>query len=215
MGYVYFSMPKELVLKFKAKANIKNFIETGTYKGGTAFWAAENFENVITIEIDPEISKATASRSDCPKNIQFLVGNSKDVLPQAVKTLKGRSLFWLDGHWCNVSEFGKEDECPILDEIHAIAHLQDAIILIDDARAFQGPLPPPHNSELWPRVDEIIVLLKKLFPNHFCTISDDVIYCIPPDLRPVFDEDWIKNYYRRFASKKIGIPRFVKKLFNS
>src|SRR3981081_198889 len=98
MGYVNFSMPREIVLKFKEKAAIKNFVETGTFKGNTSFWAAVHFEKVYTIEIDPAISKSTASRPDCPKNIDFKIGNSKDVLPKLIDQLKGRSIFWLDGH---------------------------------------------------------------------------------------------------------------------
>ena len=107
MGYVNFSMPRDIVLKFKEKAAIKNFVETGTYKGNTSFWAASQFEKVYTIEIDPAISGATAARPDRPENIEFLVGNSKDVLPQLVEKLEGRSIFWLDGHWCNVTDIGK------------------------------------------------------------------------------------------------------------
>lgn len=208
MGYVSFSMPREIVLAFKEKGGIENFIETGTFRGGTSFWAAAHFKKVYTIEIDPEISKTTASQPNCPENIDFFVGNSKDVLPELISKIKGRSVFWLDGHWCNVSEFGKEDECPLMDELKAAAVLQDALILIDDARAFLGPIPPPHNSSLWPRIDDIILLSKQLFPLHKITICDDVIYCIPPDLQPVFDNDWVSKYQQRFGVK----PSFLQKL---
>ncbi len=44
MGYVQFSMPRNLVTKFQQSGNLKNFIETGTFKGATAFWAAGVFE---------------------------------------------------------------------------------------------------------------------------------------------------------------------------
>jgi hypothetical protein len=211
MGYISFSMPKEIVLKFKQKGAIKNFVETGTFKGGTSFWAAEHFDKVLTIEIDPEISKSTASKPDCPKNISFYIGNSRDVLPTICKELKGRSIFWLDGHWCNVSSLGKEDECPLLDELKAIQNLKDAVILIDDARAFLGPLPPPHDNSQWPRVDEIFLLLKKLFPGNMVTIADDVIYCIPLDLIDIFSEDWISNFNRRFGKNKSLLGKLVDK----
>jgi len=204
MGIVNFSMPRDIVLKFKETAGIKNFVETGTYKGGTSFWAASHFDKVYTIEIDPEISKETSSRQDCPKNIDFFIGNSKDVLPGLVKLLEGRTLFWLDGHWCNVTDFGKDMECPLINELKAIENLKDAIILIDDARAFLGPLPPPHDSSQWPRIDEIFLLLKKQFPNSLVTLADDVIYCIPHDLIQVFDRDWVDNFEMRFHQLKKG-----------
>ncbi|RFM26491.1 class I SAM-dependent methyltransferase [Deminuibacter soli] len=205
MGYISFSMPREIVLQFKDKGNIRNFIETGTYQGGTSFWAARHFEQVATVEIDPAISKATASKPDCPANIRFYVGNSKDVLPEMVKPLTGRSIFWLDGHWCNVTEMGKDMECPLMDEIRALAHLKDAVILIDDARAFLGPLPPPHNNADWPRIDEVFALLKQQYPDNLVTIADDVIYCIPPDLIGVYDADYVAQFERRFGQKNTGL----------
>jgi hypothetical protein len=211
MGYVSFSMPREIVLKFREKGGIRNFVETGTFQGGTTFWAANHFDEVFTIEIDPAISKVTASRPDRPENIQFLIGNSKDVLPKVAEKLQGRSLFWLDGHWCNVTELGKDTECPLMDELKALEKLKDAVILIDDARAFLGPLPPPHDNTLWPRIDEIFLLLKKQFPDNLVTIADDVIYCLPPDLISVYDEDWISNYNKRFVPPPAA-PGLVKKI---
>jgi hypothetical protein len=207
MGYVNFSMPKEIVLKFKEKAGIKNFVETGTFRVNSCFWAAGHFEKVYTIEIDPNISRETASRPDCPKNIEFLIGNSKDVLPGVIEKLKGRSLFWLDGHWCNVSDLGKDMECPLMDELKAAQHLKDAVILIDDARAFLGPMLPPHDNTQWPRIDEIFLLLKKQFPDNFITVADDVIYSIPPDMIEIFDKDWITQFKKRFDQ-----PGFIKRL---
>lgn len=208
MGFINFSMPKGIVKAFKAAGGIKNFVETGTYKGGTSFWAAEIFEKVYTIEIDPERSRLTAADPNSKPNIEYFVGNSSDVLPQLVPRLQGRSLFWLDGHWCNTSVEGMEMECPLMDELKALAPLQDAVILIDDARAFLGPLPPPHKKEHWPRVDEIFYFFHEQFPLHLVTIADDVIYAIPYDLIEVYEKDYIRKFPIRF-----GAPRpFYKKV---
>lgn len=216
MGYVSFSIPKDIVLQFKDKGKLKNFIETGTYKGGTCFWAGQHFENVYTIEIDPAISKATSEKPDCPANIKFYVGNSKDVLPHLVTEIKGASLFWLDGHWCNVTEMGKDMECPLIDEIKALKDFGDSVILIDDARAFLGPLPPPHDNSQWPRIDEIFLLLKKQFPTNLVTITDDVIYCVPPHLIDLFNENWIRNFPLRFGAASSSIfGRISRSIFSA
>ena len=212
MGYVNFSMPREIVLKFKERGNIQNFVETGTFRGNTSFWAARHFAHVYTIEIDPEISRETSSKPDCPANIKFLVGNSKDVLPGIVDQLQGPSIFWLDGHWCNVTELGKEMECPLVDELIALRNLTDAVILIDDARAFLGPLPPPHDKTQWPRIDELFLLLKKQFPQNLVTIADDVIYCLPPSMIDLFDADWIGQFDKRFGSDQGLFNRLLNKL---
>jgi hypothetical protein len=69
-------------------------------------------------------------------------------------------------------------------------------------------LPPPHNSESWPRIDEIIVFLKNKFPDSIIKIAEDVIYCIPSDLIHVFDNNWRKNYVRRYVPIKPFWGRF-------
>jgi hypothetical protein len=210
MGYIEFSMPREIVLRFRDKGRIKYFVETGTYRGNTSFWAAQHFEKVFTIEIDPEISRETASRADRPSNIEFLVGNSRDILPQVIKQLNGSAVFWLDGHWCNVTELGKDMECPLIEELHTLRTLKDSVILIDDARAFLGPLPPPHDNTQWPRVDEIFLLLKSQYPANLVTIADDVIYCLPPGLVSVYDEDYVRQFRRRYEER----PGIIKRVWN-
>jgi hypothetical protein len=200
MGVITFSIPKELVAQIARDITFSNFVETGTFQGGTCFWAASHFKKVFTIEIDPVQSKATASKPGCPENIEFLVGNSKDVLPQLAQKLEGRSFFWLDGHWCGGG--GKEEECPLMLEVEAISDLKDAVIFIDDARCFFGPLPEPHIADHWPRIDEIFYKLHSLFPDHFITIQDDVIMSVPPDVAKIINADWKQKYYARFHSEQ-------------
>ena len=79
-----------------------------------------------------------------------------------------------------------------------------------DARAFLGPMPPPHDNTQWPRIDEIFLILKEQFPSHLVTIADDVIYCLPPDLIDVFDKDWIDQFNKRFGQN----PSLLNKLIN-
>lgn len=202
MGIVNFSIPKELVLRFVNFKNIDNFIETGTYKGATSFWAAQYFNKVYTIEIDDRISNETASKPDCPNNIEFFIGNSKNVLPELVENkLSGSCFFWLDGHWC-MGAGGKEEECPLLDELESIKSIQNAIIFIDDARCFLGPLPPPHDSSHWPRIDQICNKISQLFPDHRFTIQDDVIMVIPEEYMPVLDNYWKSTFQDRFSLRK-------------
>ena len=204
MGIVQFSIPKELVLRLISEKPFNNFVETGTYKGGTTFWAAQYFPKVYTIEIDSELSAQAASHPMNAGNIEFLVGDSRVVLPKLISTkIQGSSLFWLDGHWCSGGG-GKDAECPLLEELTAISSLKDVVVLIDDARCFLGPLPKPHNSSDWPRIDQIFQLAKKLFPTHRVTIQDDVILILPPFYFKVFEDFWEESYSSRyeFVSKK-------------
>lgn len=208
MGVINFSIPESLVLNLVKNNNVKNFIETGTYKGNSSFWAAKHFDNVFTIELNKELYEETSSRKDAPKNITFLQGNSKVVLPELVNTLDGQSIFWLDGHWC-MGAGGKEDECPLMNELMAISKTKDSIILIDDARCFLGPLPPPHNANDWPRIDEIFSLIHNYFPDYTSTIVEDVIVAVPASVKQNLDDYW-QNNYNRIYSLKNAIGKYSK-----
>jgi hypothetical protein len=208
MGVINFSIPESLVLNLVKNNNVKNFIETGTYKGNSSFWAAKHFDNVFTIELNKELYEETSSRKDAPKNITFLQGNSKVVLPELVNTLDGQSIFWLDGHWC-MGAGGKEDECPLMNELMAISKTKDSIILIDDARCFLGPLPPPHNANDWPRIDEIFSLIRNYFPDYTSTIVEDVIVAVPASVKQNLDDYW-QNNYNRIYSLKNAIGKYSK-----
>lgn len=198
MGYQRMGVPRELALKLKAEFDIRNFVETGTWQGGTAFWAAAHFPRVLTLEISPEISQKTAAKPECPKNIEFLVGDSAQLLPRVVLDLQGGSLFWLDGHYSGPGT-GAGNECPLMDELAAVRPLQDAVIMIDDARCFLGPPPRPHDPEHWVNIDVIFQYLRDHFPDHVTTIHDDVIISVPKKMKPLLDQDWRDLYDNRFA----------------
>lgn len=201
MGIINFSIPKEIVGKIINDIEINNFVETGTFYGDTSIWAAENFKNIFTIEIQPEIYKETSEKFADKKNIKFIFGNSKDCLPEICKNLVGQTFFWLDGHWCGGSGEKLDEECPLLGELEAISVLSDPIIFIDDARCFVGPQPPPHN-ENWPYLDDIFAFTKNKFPNHFTTIQDDVIMCVPQNVKKIIDKHWEEGFNEKYYSNK-------------
>ena len=206
MGVINFSIPESLVLNLVKNNNVKNFVELEES-------AVQGEEVVVTAEIDKtktnkELYEETSSRKDAPKNITFLQGNSKDVLPELVNTLDGQSIFWLDGHWC-MGAGGKEDECPLMNELMAISKTKDSIILIDDARCFLGPLPPPHNANDWPRIDEIFSLIHNYFPDYTSTIVEDVIVAVPASVKQNLDDYW-QNNYNRIYSLKNAIGKYSK-----
>jgi hypothetical protein len=104
---------------------------------------------------------------------------------------------------------GKEDECPLMNELMAISKTKDSIILIDDARCFLGPLPPPHNANDWPRIDEIFSLIHNYFPDYTSTIVEDVIVAVPASVKQNLDDYW-QNNYNRIYSLKNAIGKYSK-----
>lgn len=172
-------VPVDLVLKLKQYDNIKTFIETGTYKGGTACWAAGYFDKVITIELSLELLReAVIQHSDWCPNITFIPGDSKEELGRIVPTLGGQAIFWLDAHYSGASTVGIEAECPLLGELYAIVSSKLLhYILIDDAHMFTSIPASPHNPAHWPSYDTIQSILK--LRGYVVKIVDDVILAVP------------------------------------
>jgi protein-L-isoaspartate O-methyltransferase len=76
MGIVRMGPPIEIILELKEAYRIKNFIETGTYSGNTAYWASQVFEQVLTIEYAQVIYEKAAQKYTHINNIEFLYGDT-------------------------------------------------------------------------------------------------------------------------------------------
>lgn len=102
------------------------------------------------------------------------------------------ALFWLDAHWSGGPTAGEQNECPVLDEIRAINDWSlsaESCILIDDARLFFGPPPPPHKLDQWPTFTEISDTLR-VVGDRYVTVLDDVVIAIPRAYKKVVDAYW-------------------------
>ena len=76
---------------------------------------------------------------------------------------------------------GETDECPVLDELRALAEGHpDDCVLIDDARLFVEPPPPPHKPDQWPSLDEVVVAIRATRPAHQVEVHHDIIVAVPP-----------------------------------
>ncbi|MNK04983.1 hypothetical protein D3C87_228570 [compost metagenome] len=197
MGAINFGINKPLVEKLAKEFKIANFIETGTYLGGTSSWAAGIFKEVFTIEISEEIYHETSNKFKHLKNLHFNLGDSRHILPKIIPSIQGSAIFWLDGHWCGRNTGGKHNECPIMDELEQAVQVKDAIILVDDLRYFLGPNPNDH-GENYPTVDSVIRYLVKTLPDHFITFHDDTLICAPIACKKIIDADWSEGYFKRF-----------------
>lgn len=181
-------VPQELVLGLRDQFGVRNFVETGTFHGGTTKWAAGHFAKVFTVEASNERYRSTREMLAALPNVEALFGDSRLLLPPLGPRLQGSSLFWLDAHWCGSDTFGSEEECPLLEEIAAVESLangrpDDLFVLIDDARLFLSPPPQPHKAEQWPDLKTVLDACARLPGSPYIVVIDDVIVCVPERAR--------------------------------
>lgn len=165
------------VNRLKNRYNLNTLVETGTYLGESTKWAANNFNHVISIEINPDFHLKSKHFLKKHENVNLILGDSAIVLGDVVNSLQSPALFWLDGH-AGGGNYGNEEICPVMQELKAIKQSEhDHFIFIDDARAFYAPPPPPFKPNVWPSIDQIIRNGTK--KNYYCAIMEDIIMLVP------------------------------------
>jgi hypothetical protein len=160
----------EIIKKCFIQAECCDFIETGTFKGDTTDVLKNIAEKVYTIELSSEYHLRAVSRfKDC-NNVECLLGDSTSMLPIVLQRLKGKPLFWLDGHYSGGDTAQGEKDSPINEELQSIfdAGIKEAVILIDDARCFGY-------SKDYPSLDELRNKILSLWPLASFENKDDII----------------------------------------
>lgn len=150
------------------------FVETGTYLGQTVEVMRRLFAQVVSIEIDPALHAAAVSRFSRADNVTVLLGDAETVLPGVLDTLTKPAVFWLDGHWSGgITGKGLVAD-PIVTSLNQIAahRVKDHLILIDDARTFDG-------AEGSPDLLEILLILRQINPAYRILVHQDVIIARP------------------------------------
>jgi hypothetical protein len=183
LGNLHAAPLANLVRAIRTTYGVEHFVETGTYLGLGVQFAASIFPSVTTIEISPEYHAGARQRlKDLPA--RFVLGDSRAELPRIVAELPGPALFWLDGH-AGGGHFGDKDDCPLLEELAAIAASpHEHFILADDARAFLAPPPPPFDPDKWPELAEILTTIRARTP-YYCVVLADTLICVPPAAKPM------------------------------
>jgi hypothetical protein len=172
-GRVHPGFPKLFALMLRDLNGTNIFIETGTFRGGTAKWASTEFRMVHTIELSDSLYLSIKDELLSKGNIIPYHGNSRDILPEILKKYTQNIFFWLDGHYSAGDTAGKDDPCPLLQELDIIlARDNNDIILIDDARLM--------GIDGWPSIPDICIKVESISANKkFVQIFDDVIFIVP------------------------------------
>lgn len=158
------------IINYAKIYNLKILIETGTYVGGTIKATKKFFKRIYSIEIDKDLFNLAKKEFQEDKNIYLLNGDSSKLLPELLKELEESCVFWLDAHYSGKNTSRGDKETPIFEELKAIskANNQKNIILIDDARLFNG-------TNDYPTIDNLKNFITKYFPHTTFEVRDDII----------------------------------------
>lgn len=170
---------EEYVSRFKPEV----FIETGTYNGHMVLSMLNKFQKVYSIELDEVLCQKAIEKFCGYKHVKILQGESDKVLKQLLPEIQSSCLFWLDAHYSGGKTAKADIETPIMREIKCIFNhslVDQHILLIDDARCFDGTNDYPHIKALNQYICE-------RHPNWIFEVKDDIIRTFNKNL--AFDND--------------------------
>lgn len=175
MGQIHLSPLADLARGLATAGQLHDFVETGTFVGYALPWASRTFERVWTVELNPQFLSQAKQANGNLTNVTYLEGDSTSELPKIVAKLTGPALFWLDAH-AGAGNFADHDICPLVQELETVlASPHEHCILVDDARAFLAPPPPPFNYRKWPSLDQIFAAVAKRQGYNIVAIADVLI----------------------------------------
>lgn len=131
---------------------LRTLIETGTYLGEMVQAVKSSFRSVLSIELEPILYERAKTLFAQDDHVTIHYGDSGVILADLLASIRHPCLFWLDGHWTGgpIHAAKGQRETPILQELeHIFRHaVKDHVILIDDARLFNGTNDYPSLEEL-------------------------------------------------------------------
>jgi len=158
------------ITEYQARSNYQTLVETGTYMGDMIEAQKENFSTIYSIELSEDLFKKAVKRFKQDEHVAIIKGDSEKMMPEVLKKVTKPAIFWLDGHYSAGPTARGDKDCPIYGELDAIFENKqvDHIILIDDARDFNG-------THDYPSLDELEDYLKTRRPNYQMEVKDDII----------------------------------------
>jgi hypothetical protein len=126
-----------------------------------------------SIELADNYYQRVIRRFEPYTNIDLLHGDSGDLMPTFVNQMTESALFWLDGHYSGGSNAQGDIDTPVSAELSVIltSPCKTHVILIDDARRFDGSNGYPHPDNLHKTV--------QVQTNYCIEASTDIIRITP------------------------------------
>jgi len=158
--------------EFRKKFQTNILVETGTYLGDMVEAQRTHFKKIYSIELSQKLFNRARKRFKDHSHITILQGDSGVVLNKLISEINQPALFWLDGHYSGGITAKADKECPVPEELETIMKSSLAhIILIDDARLFNG-------TQDYPTIEEIKTMIEKNGNSYSLDVKDDIIRII-------------------------------------
>jgi hypothetical protein len=172
-------LKRETVGGYAKRYGLTCLVETGTYFGEMVDANKRKFSRIVSIELDDYLFGRAARRFSGHGHIEIMRGDSATVLPKVLETLACPALFWLDAHYSGgITAFGSQ-MTPILEEIRCILRhpVHGHVILVDDARLFDG-------TDGYPHLQAVSRVVEDACGGWAVEIKDDILRIVPRESRP-------------------------------
>lgn len=169
-----FRYKAEVLRGYAVRYGLRTMVETGTFQGDMACALKDTFASIVTIELAPHLYAAAKHRFAHIPQITCLLGDSGTTLSPVLARLDEPALFWLDAHYSGGETAKGSVETPVTSELESILahHVRDHVVLIDDARCFDG-------THDYPVVSELRDVVGRLRPDMTFELEYDVIRITP------------------------------------
>ena len=174
----------EKIVKYCKKYNVKQYVETGVYRGATIaeiFKAKKtgkiNVSDCYGIELSDFFANKLIDKYKRYTDVHIFHGDTVKQLPVILnKHINTQTLFWLDAHFSGGDTARGKTDCPLLKELEIISkhQIKNHVLLIDDARTFHDK-----DSKEWPSLKRVYNALQKINAGYKMHIENDIIIAQP------------------------------------
>jgi hypothetical protein len=135
-----YAVKRQTLREYGRRFGLRMLVETGTFYGDTSFALRNDFDRIVTIELDRALYERASGRLKAYPHITLLQGDSGKLITRVLAEVSEPVLFWLDAHYSGGFTARGDLDSPIFAELDAILthSIRNHVILIDDARDFTG-----------------------------------------------------------------------------
>ena len=179
LGYTFKRrMLRDIAQEFRCAA----FVETGTSYGDTARYLAQFVDQVFSCEPYPQLFQYNVERNKQFKNITMWNKGSEECFSDMLQQVRGRPLFWLDGHYSGDGTALTGNHSPIIHELQMIGDTAAGVVVaIDDVRLFEScqNVIAGTFERGYPKLEKIVAILKASLPQNRLVIRGDCLLSLP------------------------------------